>query len=469
VTGELIRGYAWFAVGYFTVLNTAYLGLIMLAARDAVTASRWRQFTARADILASPLATPISIVVPAHDEEAAVVECTRGLLNLRYPQFEVIVVDDGSTDATFERLRAAFDLAEIPKVIRTEIPALGKVLSVHAPRNREPLLVVRKQSIGRPADAVNTGVNAARYPLVCRVDADSYLDADALLAVVQPFIEDPRQVVAAGATIRVANACVIRSGRVVESHMPAGWLPPIQAVEYLRSFLLGRAGWSQVRGMLFISGAFGLFRRDVFELAGGLDLESEGDDVELVTDIHHRLLSQHRRYRVDFVPDPCCWTVVPTRYAALAHQRSRWAQILTEALWAHRAMMFNPRYGLVGMVILPYYAIFELGSAAVELAGIAALAAGLALHIVSPALALLFILMGIGYATALSVAGVIIEELTYNRYRAWRDFALLLFAAIAENLGFRQAHAWWRLRGIGNAMLRRRAKWLHTKAPQVAE
>jgi cellulose synthase/poly-beta-1,6-N-acetylglucosamine synthase-like glycosyltransferase len=454
-----IRGFAWFSIIYFTVLNTAYLGLIALAAVDAGGASRRLSFSGRAAIFHSPLAPPVSIVVPARDAADFVVGSVHGLLNLRYPEFEVILVEDGSTDATFERLQAEFGLVEVDRVIRDEIPTMGRVLSVHAPRRGGNLLVIRKTSMGRPADAVNVGVNAARYPLVCRIDADTYLDADALLAVAGPFIEDPARTVAVGSTIRVANNCVVSHGRVVQARMPGGWLPAVQAVEYVRAFLLGRAGWSQIRGMLFISGAFGVFRRDVFAAVGGFHLHSEGDDVEMVTGIHHMLRDQRRPYRIGFVPDPCCWTIVPGRYRALARQRSRWSQILSEALWIHRRMLFNPRYGAVGLLILPFYLIFELGSAVVELFGFAALAAGLALGIVNAAVALLFIAAALGYAIFLTLVGLLIEELTYHRYRSWRDFGLLAYAAVAENIGYRQIYAWWRLRGIVAALTRRKADW----------
>jgi cellulose synthase/poly-beta-1,6-N-acetylglucosamine synthase-like glycosyltransferase len=455
-----IRGFAWFSIIYFVVLNSAYLAIITLAAGNAVVSRRRVSFAGLAEIFHSPLAPPISVVVPVCNMEDLIVGSTRGLLSLRYPEFEVVVVDDGSTDSTFARLEREFGLVEIDKVLRDELQTVGRVLSVHAPRDGSNLLVVRKVSMGRPADAVNTGVNAAQYPLICRIDADTYLDSDCLLTVAKPFIEDPDQVIAAGATIRVANGCEIRAGRVTRPRVPGGWLLPIQAAEYVRAFLLGRAGWSQIRSMLFISGAYAVYRRDIYELVGGFHLDTEGDDLELTTSIHHRLRDERRPYRIAFVPEPCCWTVVPHRYRRLAQQRARWSQILAEAIWVHRKMLFNPKYGAVGLVVLPFYLIFELVSAVVEILAVVAFGVGLAAGIVDPAVVLLFVAAGLGYAAFLTIVSVITEELTYHRYRTWRDFALLVYAAIAENVGFRQVCAWWRLRGIVDAVLRRKAKWL---------
>jgi cellulose synthase/poly-beta-1,6-N-acetylglucosamine synthase-like glycosyltransferase len=459
VVTAMAHGVAWFCIGYFVLLNSAYLVLLTLAVGTAVRDRGGVRSAGLPEIFASPLAPPISLIVPVCNMADLIVGSTRGLLGLRYPEFEVIVVDDGSTDATFGRLQAEFGLVPVDKVIRDELATTGRVISVHAPRDGSNLLVIRKQRAGHPADAVNVGVNAARYPLVCRIDSGTYLDADALLTVAKPFIEDPARVVAASAAIRVANGSRIRGGRVTRPRVAGGWLLPIQTAEYMRSFLLGRAGWSQLRGMVSISGAFGVYRRDIYELVGGSSPGSDGDDLEMTIRIHRRLRDERQPYRIGFVPEPCCWTMVPHIYRRLAHQRARWSRNLARALWAHRAMIFNVGYRRVGLLVLPFYLVFELASAMVELLAVAVFPAGLALGAISPGMALLFVTAGPGYGAFLTLVSVIAEELTYHRYPSLRDFALLVYAAVAEGAGFRQLHAWWRLRGLAGAVLRRGPAW----------
>jgi cellulose synthase/poly-beta-1,6-N-acetylglucosamine synthase-like glycosyltransferase len=453
-----VRGLAWFAIGYFVLLNTGYLVLLAMAAGSAARDTRRRRLAGLPEIFASPLAPPISLVVPVRNRAEVIAGSTRGLLGLRYPDFEVIVVDDGSTDATFGRLQAEFGLVGVDKVMREGLATAGRLLSVHAPRDGGNLLVIRTQGAGGPADAVSVGINAAKHPLVCHIDADTYLDEDALLTIAKPFIEDPGRVVAASAATRVANGCEISGGRVTRPHVAGGWLLPIQSAEYLRSFLLGHVGWARLGGMLFLPGALAVYRRDVYERAGWPGPRGEAGDLELTLRIHRRLRDERQPYRIAFVPEPCCWTMVPRRYRTLARQRAGWSGALAEALWAHRAMLFNPGYGRVGLLVLPFYLAFDLLSAVLEPLAIGALAVGLAFGFLGLGTVLLFAAAGPGYAALLTVVGVSTEELSYHRYHSWRDFALLVYGAVAAGAGFRQAHAWWRLRGLAGAVLHRGAR-----------
>jgi len=456
---EFVHGFDWFVLVYFLTLNSIYLALILLAAYDIAHLIRRESIVDYDDMFANPLTPPVSIVVPAYNEEAVILDSVHAMLALRYPEFEVIVVDDGSTDGTFDLLAEAFELRAVERVIPNMVPTIGRVLSVHVASSGEPLVVVRKENAGRRSDTVNVGIDLARYPLVCMVDADSILEDTALLRAAKPFVDDPQRVVAVGGVIRTANGSDVYRGRVEDARMPKGWLPRIQTVEYLRSFLLGRLGWSRLQGLLIISGAFGIFRRDVVIAARGLDLESLGEDAELVTTVHEYLRRARRDYRIVFVPEPVCWTEVPETLSQLGSQRRRWSRGLAQLLRKHRRMIGNPRYGRIGLVVLPYYLAFELLGPVVEVVGLGVFGMSIALGAVGGWFALAFAAAAIGYGLILSVCALAIEEFAFHRYRRWTDLQRAFAAAIVENLGYRQMHAWWRLQGLMDEIVGRRASW----------
>jgi cellulose synthase/poly-beta-1,6-N-acetylglucosamine synthase-like glycosyltransferase len=456
---HVLLGFDWMVLAYFVVLNTVYLLLICIAAVDVAAALRRLPFRGDDDLFANPFAPGISVIVPARNEEAGIVESVRALLNLRYPVFEVIVVDDGSTDGTFERLRESFGLVESYRMIPPIAPTIGRVHGTFAATNGDPLTVVRKDNAGRRSDPINVGLNVAQFPLVCMVDADSILDETALLRVAKPFVDDPDRVVATGGVVRAANGSTVHRGRVTEARLPDGWLARIQVIEYLRSFLLGRTGWSRLGGLVIISGAFGLFRRDLVLEIGGLDLDCIGEDAELVVRLHRHLREQRRPYRIVFVPEPVSWTEVPSTSRVLARQRRRWSLGLAQVLSKHRTMICNPRYGRIGMVVLPYYVAFELLGPVVELTGLFAVGLALGLGLLNVQFAVLFALASIGYGTLLSLAALVVEEFSYHRYERWRDLATAVVGSLIENLGYRQMHSLWRLRGLLDALRRRHGDW----------
>ena len=329
---ELLRVTDWGIFAYFLALNSSYLVLICMAGLEFAKHLRRAPFSGADDMFRSPLTLPVSLIVPAHDEGAGIVAAVQAMTALRYPRYEIVVVDDGSTDDTFERLREQFDLVEVPRVVPGEVPYRSQVLSVHVARgNPETLTVVRKTNGGK-ADALNVGINLARHPLVCMVDADSLLDPDALLSVAKPFGDDPLRVAACGGVVRIANGCKVLGGRVVDVRMPRPWLLRAQVVEYLRAFLMGRTGWSRLGGLVVISGAFGIFRRDLVVRIGGMAHDTIGEDAELVVRLHHYLRERGEDYRVIFVAEPVSWSEAPSRLRVLGRQRRRWHRGIAEIL-----------------------------------------------------------------------------------------------------------------------------------------
>ena len=453
-----LTGFDWFVLGYFLALNSSYLVLLVLASLEFARHLRRLPFAGYDEAYASPLTLPVSVIVPAHDEGPGIVDAVRAMLSLRYPEFEILVVDDGSTDDTFARLVEAFDLVEVPRVVTPDVPVVGRLVSVSVPRSALPLVVVRKENGGK-ADALNTGINVARYPLVCMVDADSVLDPDALMTVSKPFADDPERVVATGGVVRAANGCTVSGGRIVEVRMPRTWLPRIQVVEYLRAFLMGRSGWSRLGALAIISGAFGLFRRDILLEVGGMAHGCIGEDADLVIRIHGHMRRTQRPYRVVFVAEPVAWTEVPTSMKVLANQRRRWHRGLAQTLWRNRSMMLNPRYGRIGLLTLPYYLVFELLAPVVEVVGVSAAALGFFVGAVNVSFAALFVAVAIAYGILLSIASLALEEFSFHRYRRWRDLALAVGCAFIENLGYRQLTAVWRLQGLWAELKGARVEW----------
>jgi cellulose synthase/poly-beta-1,6-N-acetylglucosamine synthase-like glycosyltransferase len=444
---------------YFLLINSSYLLLILVAGSGSLRYMRRLPHSGRQEALGGRLTPGVSVIMPAYNEAASIVPAVQAMLSLRHPRHEVIVVDDGSRDDTVARLTEAFDLVEVDRPLPGDVPVRAAVRSVAVPRDgRTRLVVVAKENSGK-AEAVNTGINASAEDLVAVVDADSLLDPDALLVVSKPFADDPVRVVASGGMVRVANDCPVVAGRITDVRMPSSWLARIQVVEYLRAFLLSREGWSRMGALILISGAFGVFRRDVLVEVGGLAHGSLGEDFELVMRLHKRLRETGREYRVEFVAEPICWTEVPTSVRVLHRQRKRWHRGLWETLWAYRAVLGRPRYGAVGLVALPWYWLFELLAPVLELGGLALIGLGAALGVINMAFFWLFMAVAYGFGIVVTLAAMAIEELSFPKYRRWRDLGVAVLACFAENLGYRQATAWWRAEGWWASLRGRAQVW----------
>jgi cellulose synthase/poly-beta-1,6-N-acetylglucosamine synthase-like glycosyltransferase len=419
---------------------------------------RRRQYAAMSEAMASPFTPPASILLPAYNEEAGVVQSVHSLLDLHYPELEVIVINDGSTDATLAELDREFDLVPVRLVLRDAIP-FAPVKATYVARADSRLIVVDKENGGK-ADALNCGLEAASYPYVCAVDADALIEEDALLRVALPMLEEPERVVATGGIVRIVNGCRVDSGRVTEVRLPRGRLATLQVIEYFRAFLVGRTAWSRLRGLLIISGAFGWFKRSTVEAAGGYWTDTVGEDGELVVRLHKQMLDGKVPYGIEFVPDPVCWTEAPEDLGTLASQRRRWQRGLAEMLWRHRRMMGNPRYGFIGVLVLPYFLVFELiGPLLIEFPAYLVFPVALALGLVPVGLFLAFIGVAILYGFVLSISALALEEFSFRRHTRGAEVVRMLGYVALDNLGYRQLQSLLRAVGTMDYLLGRSPKW----------
>jgi cellulose synthase/poly-beta-1,6-N-acetylglucosamine synthase-like glycosyltransferase len=454
VSQIMIKG-QFLVLVYFLGVNSWYMILLVSSLLELRRHMLLIADESRHLLLSSTLSPTISILAPAFNEEASIEGSLRALLALQYPRLEVIVISDGSKDQTVQVLIDRFDLVPVKTIYEHRIKT-KPVRALYRSSTYPALVVVDKENGGK-ADALNVGLSFAQGELVCAMDADTLIEADGLQRMVRPFLY-ATDVVATGGTIRVVNGSEVKFGRVVRTRVPTNALAGMQVVEYLRAFLFGRLGWNRLGGNIIISGAFGLFRRESVLGAGGYLHDTVGEDMELVLRLKRLSYEQGGPGKIAFVPDPVAWTEVPESLRVLGRQRDRWHRGLADVLWRHRRMLLNPRYGVTGLVVFPYYAFVELLAPVIEAAGLVTLALGLIFGIIDWNFAALFYLTAYGLGTALTAFTLILEDLSFHRYETFRDRALLFWWALLENLGYRQLTVYWRLRGLWK-FLRGRKDW----------
>lgn len=445
----------WAFLLFFLGLNGGYLALNLIS-----VVTLWRLLQARGlDTLPqvySGAEPPVSILVPAYNEQATIVASLRSLLQLHYPEYEVVVINDGSRDATLEVLRREFAMQPFPEAYRVRLPSAA-IRGIYRSTLYPNLRLIDKDNGGK-ADALNAGINGAQYPLFCSVDADSILQRDSLTRVAQPFLEDPG-IVAAGGTVRIANGCRVEGGFLTRTALPDSWLALVQIVEYLRAFLFGRLGWSPLNALLIVSGAFALFRKEAVVEAGGYRTDTVGEDMELVVRLHRTRRTAGKPCRIVFLPDPVCWTEAPEDLGTLRRQRIRWQRGLGESLYLNRGLLFHPRGGAAGWIAFPFMLVFEWFGPLIEVAGYGFVLTAFALGYMSWQATAVFLFVAIGLGVLLSVNALLLEELSFHVYTRGRDTARLLLAVIAENFGYRQLMTLWRLAGVIAGIRGGKARW----------
>lgn len=452
---KLLAAWQWFFLIYFFCLNSGYL-LLNIISILSVTRYMQQRLVDMLPKVYSGFELPISVIIPAYNEEITIESTIRSVMQLNYPEYEILVVNDGSTDNSMDILIEKFSLKPFPEAYRLRIP-VKPVRTVYHSTVYPNLRVLDKENGGK-SDALNAGINASRYPLFCCIDADSILQRDSLHKVVQPFLENP-DTIAAGGTIRIANGCEVRDGFLVSVGLPGNILVLIQIVEYLRAFLFGRLGWAPLNALLIISGAFSLFRKETVIKVGGYNTETVGEDMELVVRLHRFMKLESKKYHITFVPDPICWTEAPEDLTTLKNQRIRWQRGLSESLVMNRKLLFHRKSGTVGWIAFPFMLVFEWMGPLVEVSGYAFMVIGFMTGLISLQVFAVFLLLAFAFSLLISITALILEEISFHLYTKPRHLFTLFFAVLIENLGYRQIIAFWRLLGLVYWALGVKSNW----------
>jgi cellulose synthase/poly-beta-1,6-N-acetylglucosamine synthase-like glycosyltransferase len=435
---------------YFVLWNVWQISMGGAGARFVWRYQRRRNGRARA--LVARLASPpmVSVVVPARNESLTIVDSIRALLALEYEAREIVVVNDGSSDDTLSVLQQTFRLVPAPLAFEQPLKTAA-VLGVYRSIVEPDLVVIDKVSAGCKADASNAGINAASGTLVLIIDADTMLEPDALSRGVLPFLEDPNTV-AAGGYVAIVNGSRVEGGRVIDAGMPSNWLARFQIVEYMRSFLLFRLACASQNAVTIVSGAFGLFRRDAVVEVGGFSDNAIGEDMDLTLRLQCHFRAERRPMRIAFVPLPVCWTQAPEDLPSLRAQRCRWRRGLLQTLWRYRGVIANPRYGAVGIVVLPMTMVFEGVGPLIEVVGYFVTTVAALIGILDWSRYGVLLAVSVLFGAATTLLAVLLSDLTARRYLRGRDLALLCAAAVLENVGYRQLNSWWGCVGTFQAL-----------------
>ncbi len=373
---------------------------------------------------------PVTIVVPAYNEEITVVDTVKSLLCLEYKLFEIIVVDDGSKDKTSEEMIKAFDMHLIRRPIHKSVACQPEEFIYETTVQKVPLTLIRKKNGGK-ADALNMGINAAKYPYFICMDADSVLQFDSLEKIVRPVLEDDT-VVAVGGVVRLSNNVELAYGRVKKYNLPDNIIACMQVLEYDRSFLAARILFDKLNGSLIISGAFGLFKKETVIAAGGYDHGTMGEDMELVVKLHEFCRSNAIPYAIRYATDAICWTQAPEKLTDLMKQRKRWHLGLFQTMWKHKVLMTDLKYGVVGFVSYVYFLLYELLSPFIEVFGVLTMILAFFVDLINVPFMLLFFGIYAVFGSILSMTAFLARIHTIDLKVSFQDTMKALLLCLFE-------------------------------------
>lgn len=475
----ICRALEYLFLSYFLLYNTINFIFILLSFFEVRRKVICKGFDDLDIIMNSPLTPPISIIVPCYNEEKTIVETINSLLNLEFPRIELVIVNDGSTDDTLEMVKTTFSFRRV-EIDNIEYITTSQVKGYYQADTRSYDHVIRfvlvdKDNGGSKADAMNAGINASRCPYFVAIDADSIINERALLQAFRSIL-DHKDILAIGGQVAISNGCIVKDGKIIDIKLPKSWIVKFQIVEYIRSFTLSRTAFSRLRSLLIISGGFGIFEKEYIQKIGGyltkyltskIALEYAGsqsdtvcEDLELIIRLHRYIREKKLPKTIAYLPHPLCWTQVPENFNDLSKQRNRWQRGLVETLIYHWKMLFNKKYGRIGLFGLPYLLFYELLSAPIEILGYITLPIIFIIDRLNFTYLLLFFIVSILYGVLISISSIIIgawpektaETATSIKslihFKDLKEIFILLIFGFMENFGYRQITVWWRMKAL---------------------
>jgi cellulose synthase/poly-beta-1,6-N-acetylglucosamine synthase-like glycosyltransferase len=402
----------------------------------------------------------VSVVAPAFNEGPNVVYNVKSLLSLTYPKYEVVLVNDGSTDNTLQKLIEEFELVKVDFYYQEKIKT--KTVRGHY-KSTNPLysklLVVDKENGKSKADASNAGINSTKYPLFLCTDVDCILKNDTIIKLAKPFIEAKKRVIATGAGIRISNSCEVKDGFLVKIHFPKGWYPRFQELEYVRAFLFGRMAWSQINGLLLVSGGLGMFDKEIAVAAGGYWHKSLGEDMELITRMRKYMYDNKLPFSIQYIPESLCWTEVPSTREVLIRQRVRWARGLIQTLYLHKNIFFNPKYKKTGFLIFPYFFAFEFMIPILELIGVLVLIISFFILDLNYVFFLYLTLTVYLFYLIITFISILLDDVIYKNYANTKEIITLILMAIIEPFCYHPVNVYASLKGYYHFFRQKEQSW----------
>lgn len=457
---NIIKTYETYIAYYSISYIVFYLVLAILSWTAIKKYYKSKYFLLKEILVKSNHTVGVSIVAPAFNEATTIVYNVKSLLFQEYPKFEVVIVNDGSTDDTLEILIREFNLVKVDFFYQAKIPTQpvrGHYKSTNPIYSK--LLVVDKENGKSKADGSNAGINSAKYSLFICTDVDCILRKDTISMLAKPFIENTEKVIATGAAIRISNSCEFKDGMLFKSHFPDNFFARFQELEYIRSFLFGRMAWSKINGLLLVSGGLGMFDKETVIEAGGYWHKSLGEDMELITRMRKLMHKKKEKFLIIYIPESLCWTEVPSSMTIFLRQRVRWARGLVQTLYLHKDVFLNPKYGKTGLLIFPYYLLYEFAVPILEILGLIVLLIDLLFFNMNYE----FLLIGSAFVylfyISITLISVFLDQLIYKHYTGIKEVLILIVMVFIEPFVFHPLNVYASLKGYWHFLRQKEQKW----------